>query len=99
MKMQLQEKRNEIDAIDASIVDLLNRRAAVAREISVLKLSAGLPIADASRENDVIDRVGAAAAESSDIDGIERIFRVILSESRHIQARVHSQITASGVRS
>jgi chorismate mutase / prephenate dehydratase len=97
--MQLEEKRNEIDIIDASIVSLLNRRASLAREISVIKLSAGIPIADASREREVIELVAAATAEGSDLGAMERIFRVILRESRHIQARMLSEIAASGVRS
>ena len=44
--MQTEEKRHEIDAIDRAILDLLNRRAAIAKDISRIKLSAGLPIVD-----------------------------------------------------
>ena len=99
MNIHIDKKRKEIDAIDASIVDLLNRRASLAREISVLKLSAGMPIADDSRENHVIDRVAAATVDSSDIYAHERIFRVILRESRDIQARMRSKVGVSGARS
>lgn len=99
MNTPLEKKRKEIDAIDASVVDLLNRRASLAREISGLKLSAGLPIADVSRENDVLDRVAAATAEPSDLDAMERIFRVILRESRHIQAQIRSEIAVAEVQS
>lgn len=97
--MQIEHKRNEIDDIDASIVRLLNRRAELAREISILKMSAGLGIIDTGREQDVISRAAAATRHQSDIEGVENIFRAILRESRQIQAAMHAELAANGVRS
>ncbi len=97
--MQIEHKRTEIDDIDASIVGLLNRRAELAREISILKMRAGLGIIDGSREQDVIRRAAAATVHQSDVDGVENIFRAILKESRQIQAAMQAELAANGVRS
>lgn len=94
--MRLEEKRDEIDLVDDSIVVLLNRRAELVAEIALIKLSAGLPITDAQREELVVERVAESAAEMNQ-DATRRTFRTILTESRKIQARVQAEMTADGV--
>lgn len=49
-KMKLEDWRNEIDLIDEEIVRLVNQRAKIAREIGVLKATAGLPIVEGNSE-------------------------------------------------
>ncbi|MFN2502006.1 MAG: chorismate mutase [Pyrinomonadaceae bacterium] len=93
--MELERKRKEIDELDDSIVRLLQQRVAVAREISILKLSSGLPIVDAHRENDVLRRVSDDAAHG---EAIAAIYRAILNESRRIQAAAQAEIMDRGVK-
>ena len=48
--MELQELRNEINAIDGEMLALLERRLAVCRGIAECKRENGLPVRDAARK-------------------------------------------------
>jgi chorismate mutase len=96
--MKLAEKRREIDAIDRSIVDLLNRRAAVAREIFLEKMAGGLPITDRQRESEILAEVISGISPSSDANSVERIYRLILQESKLIQIRMRDEVALYGGR-
>ena len=95
--MQIDEKRREIDEIDAAIVELLHRRASVSREISVLKMSAGLPIRDADREAEILRRLCCDEHGGNENESICRIYERILDESRRIQAETRNEIVSNGV--
>ena len=94
--MPIDQKRREIDVIDANIADLLNRRAAVAKEISMLKLSAGLPIVDEQREDDVLRGLARATHGEISHAAMARIYRAILDESRLVQASLRTELAANG---
>ena len=94
--MTIKDKRNAIDMLDDEIVDLLIKRSMTAREISLLKLSAGLPIADISRESEVIDRAKKNARGVISDAVIEEIYKVILAESRRVQRAVQSEVSREG---
>ena len=51
---QLDEYRAQIDAIDAQIVDLFQRRMAVTGQVGEYKAARGLPVLDAGREAQVV---------------------------------------------
>ena len=85
-KMSIEEKRREIDGIDKAIVELLNQRAAVAKEISVIKMVAGFPIRDVRREDAVLRRLTGISEGLIDDQSLGRIYRTIFQESRHAQA-------------
>ncbi len=95
--MTISEKREEINELDASIVDLLDRRAAVAKELSLIKLNAGLPIVDKQRESELVGRLSRLPVRVIDDSAIERIYRVILDESCRLQAKVRAELAADGV--
>jgi chorismate mutase len=84
--MKLEESRRKIDAIDTEILILLNRRAEVSREIGVMKLTAGLPILDQTREDDIIRRIARENEGAIRDRAVVGIYRTILEESRRIQA-------------
>ena len=94
--MQIEEKRNQIDAIDEAIVNLLNRRAAIAKDISLIKLGAGLPIVDQQREEEVLRRLAQANSGLIDERAVTRIYRIILDESRRVQAKIRADLAANG---
>ena len=83
--MNLEDCRKEIDAIDAEILSLLNKRAEAAGKIGVLKAKAGLPIVDLDRESEVLRRVSQANDGILANDSIIKIFRRIIQESRQVQ--------------
>jgi chorismate mutase len=82
--MTLEQKRKDIDEIDTEILTLLNRRAEVVRELGQIKIRAGLPVIDWSREAEVIRRAGNSAESFRD-DSANRIYRAILREAREIE--------------
>ena len=96
--MKLEDCRKVIDAIDAEILGLLNRRADLARRIGRMKTSAGLPIVDEAREEIVIRRiVRENPGDIADV-ALVSIYREILDESRRIQASIAQELTANGER-
>lgn len=86
--MKLEESRKKIDAIDTEILILLNRRAEISKEIGVLKLSAGLPIVDAGREDDILRRIARENEGTMQDKTVVGIYQAILGESRRIQEEV-----------
>ena len=86
--MQLQECREKIDAIDAEILRLLNRRAGLSKHIGQVKARAGLPVIDLHREDIILRRVVRNSAGEISPDAVERIYGEILAESRRIQIAI-----------
>jgi chorismate mutase len=64
---------------------LLNRRAAVSRKIGIVKLKAGLPLVDGSREVEVLRKVVRENEGTLDDAAAARIYAAIIRESRQIQ--------------
>ena len=54
---KIAEYRKKIDGIDRSIVRLLEERAELAGRIGAEKKAAGVPVEDAAREEEIIERV------------------------------------------
>jgi chorismate mutase len=52
--------RNEIDACDAEIIELVQRRLAISREIGALRAASGGTRLSLAREQQVLARFGAA---------------------------------------
>jgi monofunctional chorismate mutase len=83
--MNIDQARNEIDAIDSAIVKLLDRRAKIVKGIGAIKARAGLPVFDRRRESEVMRRVRRSSDGSFGGAALERIFGEILLESRRVQ--------------
>lgn len=83
--MKIEEARNEIDAIDAQLVQLLNRRAKIAKSIGAIKAKTGLPVFDRRREAEVMRSVNRVSDGTFGQGAMERIFAEILLESRRLQ--------------
>ena len=84
MVAAIERRRDEIDAIDAELLSLLNRRAGVAVEVGRRKRGAGLPLRDAKREREILARARAGTRGPLGPAAIERLFRAILAESRRV---------------
>jgi monofunctional chorismate mutase len=91
--MTLEQKRKDIDDIDAEILALLNRRAEVVRELGQIKLRSGLPLVDWRREAEIIRRAGDNSGALRD-ESANRIYRAILREARQIEL----ELTQEGLR-
>ncbi len=101
--MKMDEWRNEIDAIDAEIVNLINRRALIAQKIGILKAKAGLPIVDLEREEAILRNACARSGGGSgkgvlENDSIARIFKRIIQECRQVQVEAIGKIIDKGTK-
>ncbi len=85
MKAELDDLRNRIDLLDASLVRLLNARAACALEIGRVKRAMGVPIYQPEREAEVLKNVQAANTGPLDQAAIKRLFERIIDEARHLE--------------
>ncbi len=63
-EVQVAELRDEIDALDDDLFDLLARRAGRVGEIRATKADAGLPEKDADREAQILSRLGRRHANT-----------------------------------
>ncbi|MCS7097964.1 MAG: prephenate dehydratase [Candidatus Methanomethyliaceae archaeon] len=86
--MSLKELREEIDKIDKKIVELLDERLKICKEIDRIKSSMKLPIFDPRREKDVIEKAVSNAKLAPKNDVIA-IFREIISMCRKAQKSIH----------
>ena len=86
--LRIEELRREISAIDAEIVSLAGKRAAIAKEIGRLKAEAGLDVLDPKREGEVkaAFREGAAEAGLSP-SCAEALSEVLMEEGRRVQRK------------
>ncbi|HEY9072073.1 MAG TPA: chorismate mutase [Candidatus Ozemobacteraceae bacterium] len=85
---RLWELRHEIDAIDAGIVALLDRRAAAAINIGIYKSEAGMrsPL-DAAREDEVLRHVRAIRRGPFPEQDLIRLYREIMAVCRGLQEK------------
>ena len=89
--MNLKDWRKEIDSIDAQLVALLIERASLARKIGALKASAGLPVVDAAREEEILRHAARRGKGVLKPEAIVRIFRAVICESRSVQVEAQSK--------
>jgi chorismate mutase/prephenate dehydratase len=80
--------RDDIDAVDAEMVKLLDRRARLARRIGELKREHGLDTYAPARERKVLDRAVSLSQGDFPKRGLEVVFREIISCSISLEARL-----------
>jgi chorismate mutase-like protein len=85
MDEKIEKWRAEIDAIDDELLTLLNRRARLASEIGLVKKRKRAPLCDPDREREVLTRVCESSEGPLNEEGIKKIFKTIIDESRRIQ--------------
>ncbi|MDO4939057.1 MAG: chorismate mutase [Lachnospiraceae bacterium] len=83
--MGIEDYRNIIDTIDANIGALLNERLNACREIGKLKKENNIPVADESREKEVIEKVVLAGEDDINKKAICNIYKKIFEETKGLQ--------------
>ena len=83
--MDIDDWRNEIDAIDEKLIELLNRRSNCAIEIGHIKREMGLAVYSPAREVEVIGHVVGKNRGPLDEEAVRRLFERIIDESRSIE--------------
>ena len=95
----LQSWRDEIDAIDAELLRLLNQRAAIACEIANIKVTAGLPAYDPQREKQVLAKITANNRGPLEEQSVRAIFSSIIQETRRLGTQKMEQKVAAELES
>ena len=78
--------RGSIDTVDAQLLELLNKRAALSLEIGEIKKQGQFPVLNSKREKELIADLEAHNAGPLPAAHLKRIYREILSSSRRLQA-------------
>ena len=82
---ELDAWRKKIDAIDRQLSTLLCERLHCAQNISSLKSQIGEQVLQPEREKEVLQNVLVHADSPQTAYTLEKIYRCILEESRHLQ--------------
>lgn len=85
---QLEEIRQELDALDREMVRLFEQRMGLARQVAEYKLAHGLPVLDASREAQVLASRAAMLQEPRLESSVRALFEEIMRLSRQEQQRM-----------
>jgi chorismate mutase/prephenate dehydratase len=76
---ELERLRAQIATADREILELVNRRLELVREIRASKEASGLPFVDESQEERLLARLKEANAGPLSADGLEHLFTEILA--------------------
>jgi len=88
MIQDLSITREEIDAVDKQIVELIEKRMELALEVAKFKQSTGKPIYDRERELQKLEKLGSLASTEFNSKIIQELFLQIMSGSRRYQYSV-----------
>ncbi len=88
MEKLLKPLRDQIDAIDAQLLDLLNRRARVAQEVGHVKNKVDAPVFRPEREAQVLRGIAERNPGPLGNKELQTIFREIMSACRSLEKKV-----------
>ena len=83
--MDLDELRKEIDAVDADIVKLFEKRMEISERIAAYKQKTGIPVRDEAREKEKILKVQNLTHTEFNRKHIEELYTVLMALSRKLQ--------------
>ncbi len=90
---ELKQTRELIDELDVELVELLARRALLAKRAGSIKAEHGHGVRDPGREQAVLERRREwAERQGLDPDGVSRVFEAVMRFSRDVQAETGSDI-------
>jgi chorismate mutase len=93
--MDIADWRKIIDELDLNLVELINKRAAAAREIGKLKNNTNLPIYEPEREKRILESVKAANRGPLPDSEVQHVFERIIDVMRKLQQQeIHTKPTA-----
>lgn len=85
--MDLKECRGKIDAIDEQLVKLFTERMGIAADIAAYKRRNGLPVLNAGREQEILDRMVVAAGPEF-AESAQEFFKKLFEISRAYQSKL-----------
>jgi chorismate mutase / prephenate dehydratase len=85
---KLKPLREQIDAIDAQLISLLNQRAGVAQQVGHIKAETNAPVFRPEREAQVLARVAERNHGPLASSDVQSIFREVMSACRALEKRI-----------
>jgi chorismate mutase len=85
---KLESLRDRIDELDATLVEILNKRACLAMEVGTWKRARGIAVYDGGREQRILEKVRKLSEGPLDPEAVGRVFERILDESRRLERTV-----------
>ena len=83
---EIQQLRKKVDTVDEQILNALCERSKICMEIGLAKKERGMPVKDATRENDVYSRVKQKAVEFGlNPLQVEAVYREIVNMCSAVQ--------------
>ena len=89
--MDLMQLREQIDEIDASIVELYERRMDISSQVADYKIETGKKVFDREREVEKLRKVKELTHNEFNAHGVQELFEQIMSVSRKLQYRKLSE--------
>lgn len=83
--MDLLEIRNQLDVVDAQIVELYEKRMDLCSQVAEYKIATGKKVFDKQRELEKLAKVKSLTHNDFNSHGIEELFEQIMSMSRKLQ--------------
>ncbi len=94
--MDLAELREQIDQVDARIVDLYEKRMDICRQVAEYKIETGRKVFDRQREAEKIAKVRSLAHTDFNCTGIGELFEQLMSMSRKLQYQLLTEKGSMG---
>ena len=85
-EIKIGDWRAKIDAIDTTLLHLLNVRASFALEVGRLKGARGIALRVPAREQEILSRMKKLNPGPLDSEAVDKIYSQILHESIRVQA-------------
>jgi shikimate dehydrogenase len=89
----IQKLRQRIDEIDDQLLDLINQRLQVAREIGKIKNLSGTALIDTKRESQIFQRLSCLNNGPIREDALHKVFRAVIAAGRGIQS--HGEVVGT----
>ena len=86
--LDLGEIRSKIDGIDSQLVELLEERMKLCRDVAEYKIETGKKVLDTTREKAKIEAISALVKDPENVHGIDELFGQIMANSRKMQYRL-----------
>lgn len=83
--MKIDDYRQQIDALDLELLELLNQRARLAMAIGSEKAKISAPVFVPEREKAVLDRLQELNQGPLTMAGIQEIYRTIIKNCRNLE--------------
>ena len=90
-ELDLGKIRDEIDLVDKQIVELYEARMRLCKDVAEYKIETGKQVLDRSREQDKLKKVKELASGEFDTNGVEDLFKCLMSMSRKMQYSIMAE--------